>query len=131
MVRRFQKSVRGRSDPIHCPPPELNPGKSALVQIKITRPSKIVRHTVQYIPQLERTCGQVSFVIVGNRISILLLLATQKPACRGLSSPVRPAHCLTANQESGRSGLHSPFSHFHKFSVMLTVKELGFEWRSP
>lgn len=70
-------------------------------------------------------------MIVGNRISILLFLATQKPACRGLSSPVRPAHSLTANQESGRTGLHSPFSHFHKFSVMLTVKELGFEWRSP
>lgn len=62
-------------------------------------------------------------MIVGNRISNVLPLAPKKPACR-----VCPTSDTASHRKSGvrTDRPPQPFS-FPQVSVMLTVKELGFD----
>lgn len=65
-------------------------------------------------------------MIVGNRISIELLLATQNLLV-GFVLPVQPVP-----QSHRKSGVRmnrppQPFSHFHKFPLCLPLRNLGFD----
>ena len=107
MGRRFQKSVHDRSDPIHQDP---KAGK---------RPIDPLAGSQDH----DRPCS-APFVIVGNRISIVLSLAPQNL----LVGVCGPSQSTVLHRKSGVRTVQPPQpSSFPQVSVMLTVKELGFD----